>query len=144
MGRRGQDYLEIEALWGRSACSLIRAHRASQLTKKPCVSEDLIAVLIGTSFSRERCLVREQGEAGSEQTVGKGKDLGRDGARGERKREIEVGLSESDVFANATGAGVSSGVHCLVLLENRRLNHFMPAENVVSVVEWCGLVPPKY
>ena len=78
--------MEIEALWGRSTCSLIRAHGASQLTKKLRVSEDLTAVLVGISFSRERSLVRGQREAGSEQTVGKGKDLGWDGAGGERAR----------------------------------------------------------
>lgn len=80
---KGQDYLEIEAWQGRSTCSVIWAHWASQLTKKPCVSEDFTAVLVGISFSRERCLVRGQGEAGSERTVGKGKDLGWDGAGGE-------------------------------------------------------------
>lgn len=55
---KGQDYLEIEALWGGSTCSLIWSHVASQLMKKPHVSEDLTAVLIGISFSSERSLVR--------------------------------------------------------------------------------------
>lgn len=81
------------------------------------------------------------GKAGSEQTVGKGKDLGWDETVGEI--ETGVGLSESDVLANTARAGVSSRVCWLVLLENRRLSHFRPAENVVSIAEWCGLAPQK-
>lgn len=55
---RGQDYLEIEALWRKLACCLVQAHRASNLMKKPCISGDFPAILVGTSFSRERYLVR--------------------------------------------------------------------------------------
>lgn len=62
----------------------------------------------------------------------------------ERQVEIGVGLSESDVLASAAGAGVSLGVHWLVLLGNRRLSHFTLSENLVSIAEWCGLVPSKY
>lgn len=61
-----------------------------------------------------------------------------------RGLELRVGLSASGILAHAAGAGVSSGVHWLVLLENRRLSHFMPADSLVSIVKWCGLVPPKY
>lgn len=52
------------------------ARGASQLTKQPHVSEDLTAVLVGISFSKERCLVREQGETGSEIGCGEGQGFG--------------------------------------------------------------------
>lgn len=73
--------------------------------------------------------------------MGKGKDLGWDEAVGER--ETGVGLSELDVLANTARAGVLLDVCQLVLLENRRLRHFMPTGNPVSIAEWCGLAPQK-
>ena len=100
--------MEIEALQGRSACSLVRAHGASQLMKKPRVSEDLTSVFTGISFSRERCLVRGQGEAGSEQTVGKDKGLGRDGAGGERDGIRGCSLRTGRIGQRCRGWGLIS------------------------------------
>lgn len=60
----------------------------------------------------------------------------------ERGIEAGVGLSASDVLANAAGTGVSLDLCWLVLLESRRLSHFIPIGNLVFFVEWCGLVSP--
>jgi len=53
----------------------------------------------------------------------------------EREMELGVVLSELDALASAAGAGVSSAVRWLLLLENKRLSHFTPAKVLASIVE---------
>lgn len=72
-----------------------------------------------------RGLVREQGEAGTEQ----GRDLGR-----MEVRQRGSGLSES-----AAGTGISLGMHWLVLLESRRLTHLVPAKNLAPLSDGADL-----
>lgn len=86
-------------------------HGASQLREKPRVSQCLTAVLVGNPFQAGIWLGSMERLALNRVKIWAG-----------WRSDGEPGPSES-----AAGSGISSGMHWVVLLENKALTHLVPA-----------------